>query len=124
MGQQQPAERLLTIEDLSDIFSQTLSVLKQQLPVERLLTIEDLAKIFGKTPSTLTRDLSRRPWTLPPRLSLPETNIVRWSPSTVRRWIDDAEFRQECIDRMRPPVDIKRGRGRPRKYPQQAQAGV
>lgn len=55
---------------------------------EKLLSVEDLSQILGQGPKTLYQKLSKDPSLLPPRFYIPGSRLVRFHPVVVRIWMD------------------------------------
>lgn len=53
------------------------------------LDIYELAELLGKRPETIRRNLKRRPWAVPPKMHIPETNMLRWKRADVEVWIEE-----------------------------------
>jgi predicted DNA-binding transcriptional regulator AlpA len=51
-----------------------------------LLTLADLAQLLGRSPEAIRQDLKRRPFSVPPRISVGGVLHLRWSEVDVRRW--------------------------------------
>jgi predicted DNA-binding transcriptional regulator AlpA len=57
--------------------------------------IAELAKILRRSEHTVRCDVTRRPETLPPRLSIPGTKRVVWLMRDVVAWIDQHSTRTQ-----------------------------
>jgi hypothetical protein len=53
-----------------------------------LLTLDDLAALLVRSPNTIRKDMWRNPTAVPPRMILPNSNMLRWRPEDVERWIE------------------------------------
>ncbi len=51
--------------------------------------LEEMAAIVGRKVSTVRGDVTRRPESLPPRLMIPNSRLVRWRLVDVERWLAD-----------------------------------
>ena len=58
------------------------------IPLEKLLSVEDLSQILGQGPKTLYQKLSKDPSLLPQRFYIPGSRLVRFHPVVVRIWMD------------------------------------
>ena len=54
----------------------------------RLIGIEELAKLLDRKKGTVRVDITRRPNTLPPKVSLPGSRRVVFKLGDVKKWID------------------------------------
>lgn len=54
---------------------------------DRLLSVEEVARILGRSPKTIRKDITRRPWAVPPRLLLPGARQLRWRLVDVQNWL-------------------------------------
>lgn len=55
----------------------------------RLLDLNELSALLVRAPETIRKDLKRNPHAVPPRLHLPGTRLLRWSPADVDRWLTE-----------------------------------
>jgi len=57
----------------------------------RTYNVQDMSELFKKTPRTIKQDVTRRPWTLPPRIVKDGVPTLLWSAATVDFWLVDHE---------------------------------
>lgn len=53
------------------------------------LDIYELAEMLGKHPETIRKNMKSRPWTVPPRMHIPGTRMLRWREAEVVRWLEE-----------------------------------
>lgn len=53
------------------------------------LDIYELAELLEKRPETIRKNLKSRPWTVPPRMHIPGTRILRWRKHEVEAWLEE-----------------------------------
>ncbi len=86
------------------------------LTVPILLSIGDLGGVLGLGPKAIYKRLQENPDLLPPRIILPGSNLHRWHPEVVRRWLDERAGLVESTSP--PPYPTRRRPGRPTKKEQ------
>ena len=64
---------------------------KETYNPDRLIGMQELAKLIGKAVGTIRVDITRRPETLPPLSSLPNSRLLKWRMGDVRDWIRKAK---------------------------------
>lgn len=59
-----------------------------------ILNLTDLADLLGRSPETIKKDIGRNRLTVPPRLHIPGTRLLRWRQVDVDAWLaSHVEFR-------------------------------
>ncbi len=53
------------------------------------LDIYELAALLGKRPETIRKNMKSRPWTVPPRMHIPGTQMLRWKLAEVNVWVEE-----------------------------------
>lgn len=84
------------------------------LPV--LLSIGDMGRILGLGPKAIYVRIENDPGSLPPRFILPGSNLLRWHPTVVQRWLDAKAGL--IAPTALPPPSPRRRPGRPTKEEQ------
>ncbi|THJ45679.1 hypothetical protein E9536_40770 [Burkholderia sp. LS-044] len=56
-------------------------------PTMKLLDLDELAALLGRSPETIKKDLRRNPLSVPPRLHIPGTRLLRWRECDVDAWL-------------------------------------
>lgn len=52
-----------------------------------VLGLADIAALLGRSPETIRKDLRRNPATVPPRLRIEGTRLLRWRAADVDAWL-------------------------------------
>jgi hypothetical protein len=94
----------------------TARVNKTTYPLIRpLLSAQELSSILNRPLSSIRSDISRKPWSLPPRCQAPGTKLLLWRAEDVETWLA-----QHVSSQIKPPPQqiSSRRRGRPTKSEQ------
>lgn len=58
------------------------------LESNQLITVEELAELLRRSPVTIASDVTRRPFSLPPRVKIPGSRKVLFKKDVVISWIN------------------------------------
>ena len=85
-----------------------------QFVQDRVIDAVELSRRYlpNRNPQTISKDLSRRPHTLPPRLALPGGQQALWLESAVIAWLQSHQIATPIL------AEAPRRRGRPTKRAQ------
>jgi predicted DNA-binding transcriptional regulator AlpA len=53
------------------------------------LDIDELAELLAVKPETIRRDLKHNPGRAPPKMHIPESDMLRWREHEVKFWLDE-----------------------------------
>lgn len=83
--------------------------------IRPLLSAQELSGILNRPLSSIRSDISRKPWSLPPRCQAPGTKLLLWRAEDVESWLA-----QHVTTQTEPPAPqmSNRRRGRPTKSEQ------
>lgn len=53
----------------------------------KLMGLDELSVLLGRSPETIKKDMKRNRLSVPPRLHIPGTRLLRWRKIDVDRWL-------------------------------------
>lgn len=70
------------------VYTYPLDTTNEGLPMTtEILDLHELATLLGRSPETIKNHMSRNHLTVPPRLHIPGTRLLRWRQVDVTAWL-------------------------------------